>query len=141
MDDIRKLIEEVLAKGRLISLATIDESGPWVSDVIYIHDDALNLYWISKKERRHSMAIKTNPKVACSITVSTNPREKDLGVQIEGLAEELNQEPQVADSYWKKRNLPKTNIEENVAWYVIHPKKIQLINEALFGYEKKILTL
>ena len=51
--DIKRLIKEVLEKGYLMSLGTVDEGGVWVSDVIYVFDDEFNLYWISDPDTRH----------------------------------------------------------------------------------------
>lgn len=39
----RDLIKEVLEKGYLMSLATEDDGGVWVSDVIYIYDEKFNI--------------------------------------------------------------------------------------------------
>ena len=86
--NIKDLIKEVLEKGYLMSLATVDVGGVWVADVIYVHDDELNIYWISDSEIRHSEAILKNNKVAGAITVS-GPGENNLGIQFEGLAEKI----------------------------------------------------
>ncbi|MBI5153532.1 MAG: hypothetical protein HZA36_03695, partial [Parcubacteria group bacterium] len=51
--NIRELVMGVLDRGHLMSLATVDAGGVWVSDVIYIHDEELNLYWMSDTEVRH----------------------------------------------------------------------------------------
>ena len=67
MGDIRVRIEEVLTRGHLLSLATVDDGGPWVADLGYVHDNDLTLYWLSRKNRRHSIAIKKKAKVAASI--------------------------------------------------------------------------
>src|SRR3989344_2854869 len=88
MQDIKRLIKEVLEKGYLMSLATVDEGGVWVSDVIYIFDDDFNMYWMSKLHRRHSKAILENPKVAGTITASSQG-EDNLGIQFEGLAQKI----------------------------------------------------
>ena len=44
--DIKKRIKEVLDRGHLMSLGISDEAGVWVADVIYIHDDIFNIYWM-----------------------------------------------------------------------------------------------
>ena len=48
--ELKQLIQEVLEKGYLMSLATLDDGGVWVADVIYIHDDDLNIFWMSLKK-------------------------------------------------------------------------------------------
>ena len=124
--DINIRIGEVLRRGRLMSLATIDESGPWVSDLIYVHDDSFCLYWISRVGRRHSLAIASHPHAACSITIEK--LKKDLGLQMEGKAQQLNAAPVVADAYWKKRGAPKVPISDEHAWYQFTPTKIELLD-------------
>ncbi len=46
--DIKQLIKEVLERGYLMSLGTVDDGGVWVSDVIYVFDDDFTMYWMSK---------------------------------------------------------------------------------------------
>ncbi|MDP3762541.1 MAG: pyridoxamine 5'-phosphate oxidase family protein, partial [bacterium] len=84
--NIEQLIKEVLNKGYLMSLATLDDGGVWASDVIYVYDDDLNIYWMSYPNVRHSEAILKNPKVAGTITASEQSGE-ELGIQFDGIAE------------------------------------------------------
>ena len=139
MRSIKTFINEVLTKGRLLSLATVDSGGPWVSDVLFVHDKNFCLYWISRKYRRHSEALRGNPKVAASITIIPSPTGKDFGVQLEGTAEELPDVPKIEKAYWKKRgDGPKLPITSEHAWYKLTLTKIELIHESLFGHEKKV---
>ena len=62
--DIKARILEVLEKGYLISLATHDDGGLWVADVVYTFDDDLNIYWMSYPTVRHSKAIEDNNQAA-----------------------------------------------------------------------------
>ena len=45
--DLKKLVREVLEKGYLMSLGICDSGGVWVSDVIYVHNDNFEIFWIS----------------------------------------------------------------------------------------------
>lgn len=67
--DIKELVKEVLKKGYLMSLATLDDGGVWISDVIYIYDNDLSIYWMSDPEVRHSKAISKKNKVAGTIVL------------------------------------------------------------------------
>ncbi len=90
MSDIRTLIkEEVLEKARFMSLATHDDGGVWVADVIFIFDDDLNIYWLSETKTRHSQAIIKNPNVAATITLTSKAGEPNIGIQFAGTAEKL----------------------------------------------------
>lgn len=144
-DDIKSLIKEVLERGYLMSLATVDEGGVWVSDVIYVFDDNLNIYWMSKLHRRHSIAIVKSPKVAGTITVS-DQGEDNLGIQFGGSAQKINGERyDLALKHYAKRKKPQPKETDNVldggSWYVLKPKTIELIHEKFFGFDKKKLEL
>lgn len=147
MEDIRKLVEEVLNKGYLMSLATVDDGGPWVSDVIYVHDDQLNIWWISMPQTRHSKAILADARVAATITVSTELGEPNLGLQISGTAERVEGDDLArATKHRTKRGKPAPSregelIADGHVWYRLKPTKIQLIYEPLFAREKKSLDL
>src|SRR6266498_1649645 len=81
MDKLKKLMQEVLIEGVLLSLGTYDGE-VWVSDVLYVADSDSVLYWRSFESTRHSKAI-----------------EKNRGVQISGHAEKISDIP---DDIYKK---------------------------------------
>ncbi|MEX1997054.1 MAG: pyridoxamine 5'-phosphate oxidase family protein [Candidatus Andersenbacteria bacterium] len=142
---IRQLIQGVLDKGYLMSLATVDESGIWAADVIYVHDDDLNIYWMSDPDVRHSQAIVKNNHVAGTITVS-GQGEDNLGTQFEGVAEKIHGDRyDLAVKHYKKRNKPAPKQDEDVlqgdSWYILKPKKFELISERWYGFEKQKLDL
>lgn len=147
MDDTRKLIVEVLEKGYLMSLATVDEAGPWVSELVYVHDDDLNIYWLSVPTARHSQAVLTDPRVAATIGLCYGPNGEKVGLQIQGTAEKLEGDIlDIAKRNAKKRNKPEPMHEGEIfqrgqSWYRLRPTKIDLIHQPLFGYEKKFLEL
>lgn len=143
--DIKQLIKKVLDQGYLMSLATTDTGGVWVSDVIYIHDDDFNIYWMSDPEVRHSQAVIENHQVAGTITVS-NQGEDNLGIQFEGIAEKIEgNRHDLALKHYAKRKKPapkeSDDILEGDSWYVVKPKSIELIDEKLFGFDKQKLEL
>lgn len=87
--NIRKLIEEYLKEAKLMQVATSAGNKPWVCSVWYVHDENLNLYFISRKDRRHSQEIKNNSEVAGTIVIphSEGIGQKVRGLQFEGKAE------------------------------------------------------
>lgn len=146
MNDIRKLIESVLEKGHLMSLATVDQHGPWVSDVIYVHDDDLTIYWLSRPEVRHSKAIGSNGIVAASITLTHGEDDHDIGIQLHGIASYITDDiAHIVQKYYIKRGKPppaeSEGSKKGYVWFMLKPKTIDLIYEPLFGYTKKALTL
>lgn len=145
MSDIRTLIRQVLERGYLMSLATQDEGGLWVADVIYVHDDDLHIYWISDPQSRHSRAIAADPLVAGAITVS-GPGQDNLGIQFAGTAEKIHgPRHDLAVKHFTKRDKPvpgeDADVLEGDSWYLVRPMRIDLIHEKHFGFEKRTLTL
>ena len=143
MDDIKGLITQTLEKGFLMSLGTVDEGGVWVCDVMYVFDDNFDLYWLSHDTTRHSKAIIKNPKVAVTIAI-----EKAFeGLQIEGTAEKITGDVfEMAKKLRAKggKKLPEKEgeiLDPGESWYKIKPTKIEVINEKLFGFHKKVLEL
>lgn len=141
--DVKQLIKEVLEGGYLMSLGTVDDGGVWVSDVIYIFDDDFNLCWMSKLHRRHSKAIELNKNVAGTITAETRIGY-ELGIQFEGVAQKIEGARfDLAKKHCAKRGKPEPKETDDVlygaAWYMLKPKKIELICQEHFGYEKQKL--
>jgi uncharacterized protein YhbP (UPF0306 family) len=145
MPEIKDLICEVLQKGYLMSLATVDDGGVWVADVIYVFDENLNLYWMSKDSTRHSKAISLNPGVAGTVTVS-GQGEHNLGIQFSGTAEKLEETRfDLGKKHFEKRGKPIPQETDDILhgsfWYCLKPQKIELIYEPLFGFKKQVLEL
>ncbi len=141
MEDVRSLVREVLEKSYVISLGTSDEGGVWVTDLVYVHDEEFNIYWFSYETPRHSIALTKNTKVAGTITLSANTKDPDIGLQIEGTAEKVDdKDGWIALAYNKKkgRSTPWL-LKDGQSWYRLKPSKIELIYEPLFGFDKKIL--
>ncbi|MDO8504147.1 MAG: pyridoxamine 5'-phosphate oxidase family protein [bacterium] len=146
MDEVKDLVQMILEKGYLMSLATVDEGGPWVSDIIYVAD-GFTLYWLSHVNTRHSQAIFKNPKVAASITLTTSPSEDDIGLQLEGKAEKIEGDIlEIAKKHRLKRGKPAPTREGEIldpeeSWYKFTPTKIELIYEPKWGFKKQVLEL
>jgi uncharacterized protein YhbP (UPF0306 family) len=146
MEDLEELIKSILEQGYLMSLATVDEGGPWVSDVVFVSDN-MDLYWRSQVITRHSQAILTNPSVAATITVSNMPGEDNIGLQIEGQAEKLEGEELVIATKHvikRKKNPPaegEKSIKEGEPWYKLTPTSIDIIYEPKWGWSKKNIKL
>lgn len=143
--DIKKLVLDVFDKGYLMSLATFDDGGVWVADVIYIYDNNMNIYWMSDPHARHSKALLTQSQVAGTITVS-GKSEDNLGLQFEGIANKIEGvRYDLAVKHYAKRNKPTPQETDDVlkgnSWYALKPKKIELIHEEYFGFNKQILEI
>lgn len=87
--DIEKTVREYIDKTVHMSLATVRDNKPWVSEVHFAYDNDLNLYWRSLKSRRHSQEIADNPHVAGNIIDKYAVGESVVGLYFEGVAELL----------------------------------------------------
>lgn len=154
MDISKKLIGDYLKTQRLMSLATYG-AYPWIASVYYVHDDELNLYFLSKPWREHCEALKVNNKVAVSIADSSQPIHKtQKGLQLWGEASEVSSITQVKWMFrmWNKlisnnggEKLidPKKFLDAGTSKiYKIKPKRIKFFNTELWPKEQtQILEL
>lgn len=142
-DDPKELAKAILGKGHLMSLATVDDGGPWVCDVIYVFDEDWNLYWLSEITTRHSETIIKNPAVAATITISNKSKESNEGLQISGIARKIEGDIlAMAIKHRLKRNYQAPVKEGEIlgsgeSWYCLKPNKIELIYEPRFGFKKE----
>lgn len=88
-EEIEKVIREYIEQVIHLSLATSRENKPWVCEVHFAYDDDLNLYFVSSKDRRHSLEIADNPAVAGNIVTQHHKKQKVRGVYFEGRAEQV----------------------------------------------------
>lgn len=79
---LKQLIENYLREAKLMQVATVADNKPWVATVWYAHDKNLNLYFISRKDRRHIQELKNNSHVAGTIVVA---HEEGIGQKVRGI--------------------------------------------------------
>ena len=146
MEDLGKIVKEILDQGYLMSLGTYDESGPWVSEVLFVND-GVSLYWLSSVNTRHSKAVVLSHKAAATITLANKLGDKEVGLQIEGKAEKIEGDVfKIAKKHRIKRGKPVPEKEgdilgPNESWYKLTPTKIEIINAPLWGFAKKSLEI
>jgi uncharacterized protein YhbP (UPF0306 family) len=138
--DLKQRVREVLEQTHLMSLGVVDEGGVWVSDVIFVFDDDLNVYWMSDPEARRSRAIEKTGRAAGTITATTKSGEPNFGIQFEGAAEKINgPRHDLAVKHYAKRGkaapLETDDVLDGDAWYKLTPTKLRLIDETNFGFE------
>ena len=129
-----------------MSLATVDDGGVWVSDVIFIYDDNFNIYWMSDPDVRHSLAIEKDKKVAGAIVLSNKLGEKSLAIQFSGVAKKIDgARYDLALKHYKKTGKPEPKEEDDVlegdSWYELTPTKMRLNDMENFGYDKQDVEL
>ncbi|MFA4845466.1 MAG: hypothetical protein WC654_02825 [Patescibacteria group bacterium] len=142
-EQLHRLTTTVLERGYLLSLGIADENGPWVADVIYVHDDDFNLYWMSTSDRRHSRALDGgHRRVAGAIAITPGPDEPDEGLQMSGLAQQIENPSSDLLRQWMEKKRKDYSVDMGIAlpehvWYKLTPDRIELIYQEKFGYERQ----
>ncbi len=137
---LRNLIEEYLEKAILLQVATSANDQPWVCTVHFTFDVELNLYWMSLPERRHSLEIKSNPKIAGVIVHPHKITDVSRGIQLQGMAHEIvdTEELETTFPYYGKRfncmgSLPRLiNGKNKHRLYRLKPSLYVLFDEVNF---------
>ncbi len=142
-EKVKQLIMEYLDEGKLMQIATSNAGRPWIATVWYAHDKDMNLYWISKRMRRHSMELEKNPNVAGTIVKphTVGSGEKVRGLQFEGTARPCNgREFKIADELYMKKYPDADRVPPILkgvtnfiaTFYVAKPSAIVLFDEINF---------
>lgn len=92
--DVESIIREYIDKSLHMSLATAVNGKPWISELHFVYDDDLSLYWRSLASRRHSIEIAKNSNVAGNIVHQHGLEDYPHAIYFEGIAEEITEEAQ-----------------------------------------------
>lgn len=145
--DLEKAIKSYLKDAKMMQLATASPDGrPWICNVWFAADKDMNIYWISSTNRRHSIEIAANPRVAASICLVREPSESDRGaLQIEGTAEQVTNPLEIARAlklYASRGIFSVKQVKSFMAdlkyphrFYRINPKTISLFQNGKQTYE------
>ncbi len=138
---VRQLIVDYLGKAVLMQVATVSGIKPWVCSVYFAFDGNLSLYWLSRKDRRHSEELRTTPTVAGAIVLPHTPGDDVQGIQFEGVAKELtdiSQAKKGLEVYAKRFSLSTDRVTEIISGtdghvcYTIQPSSFVLFDEVHF---------
>lgn len=80
---VEKLIRAYLDEAKLLQIVSCNKNQPWLAHVWFARDDDLNIYWMSREDRRHSREIRKSEIVAGGIVT---PHLQGLGETVRGLA-------------------------------------------------------
>lgn len=121
-----------------MQLATMHDGRPWICTVYFVSDDRFNLYWMSARERQHSVDIVADSKVALTVVQDT---ERKQALQIVGNAYEVSDDDleHVHELYQRKFGAKEYDLQEikqhksmGRAYWVIMPTEISLWDEVNF---------
>jgi uncharacterized protein YhbP (UPF0306 family) len=114
--EVEQIIREYLKDVFHMSLGTSIDNKPWVCEVHFVYDSDLNVYFRSKKSRRHSQEIAANSNVAGNIVEQHSPDEKPRGVYFEGAAavvENFNENHAAYKAFQDRMNFGPEIIEDS----------------------------
>lgn len=134
---MRNLISDYLKHAFIMQLSTSVNNQSWTCTVYFAYDENLNLYWISRPDRRHSQEITQNPKVSGAIVKLHTYGEKVRGVQYQGTAQKLENEEEVfaIETYTNRYNTARPRVtpqEESRSIYRVKPELFVLFDEVNF---------
>jgi uncharacterized protein YhbP (UPF0306 family) len=142
---VKDLVSKNLKEGRFMQVATSADSRAWVCTVYFVPDELHNLYWLSLPNRRHSLEIAKNNKIAIAIAVKFD-KKPIIGIQAEGSAVVVEDEKtvkKVLPAYVEKYGNGKDFYELFKAGknqhqlYKFSPKKYFLFDEVNFSDGQK----
>lgn len=136
--NLKKLITEYLAEGKVMQLATVNNGQPWICTVNYVYDDKFNVYWMSLKTRRHSQELRNHSQAAGAIVKDPNVKRC---LHFTGIAKELSgADLEIAHKLYseiygdKPQRLAEAQSPDpdTRTYYVLEPNYIVLFDEVNF---------
>ena len=143
--DLTSLVQEVLRDGFAVNLGVSDASGPWIAPVVYVLDDAFDLYWISIADCQHSRAIAKDPNIA-GVVIATHDTDKERALQMSGRAMRVDGPMfELEQRLQAKRGLPAPQspgeiLTDGYGWYRFTPDRFEITYNTLFGYDRQTYT-
>jgi hypothetical protein len=85
--DLTSRVQDFLARHKTMTLATAGADGaPQAAAVFYAADEAMDLFFLSSPNSRHSLNLARQPRVAATIQADNQAWQSIQGLQIEGTA-------------------------------------------------------
>ncbi len=134
--DPNQIAREYIKSAHVMQLATVAGNQPWLCTVHYAVDAEWNFYWLSMRNRRHSLELVANPKVA--VTIVKNPEVKHA-IQMEGEASEVAADQLeyahnlYGEAYGQKDNRldeAKSGKQDQRTYYVFKPSHVMMFDES-----------
>ncbi len=121
-----------------MQLATVKDGRPWICTVYFVADDDFNLYWMSARERQHSVEISSNSQVAVTVVRDTERKQalQMIGNAYEVADEELERANELYQGKFGEKEYNLDEIKEHKptgrAYWTFQPSEISLWDEVNF---------
>lgn len=113
--NLEQIVREHITKSLHMSFATAKDNKPWVCELHFTFDDALNLYFRSLPTRRHSVELAENPYVSGNIVKQHEADEYPHAIYFEGTARRCDDEseyPAIYELFKRRLGSAESVIEE-----------------------------
>jgi len=124
-EDLKRRVKEALGRTEIMALSTIGADGPWVSPVQFQYDEYLQLHFLSHRSAKHVQNILRDPRVSVAIYSHPGPPGGNIGLQLSGVAELLN-EGSASDGWLS---------------FTVTPREIWCFDSRVFGRDRRRLEL
>lgn len=137
-------VRTFLDRHRVLTLATVDDGGPWATPLFYASDDTLAFYFLSDPGTRHCRAMAENPRVSAAIHGDPGTWTEITGVQVDGWAsvvEESEDRAHAFRCYAAKFPFALALIPPDgpYRFYRLRPRWLRLIdNSVALGYKQEL---
>ena len=84
--ELRRRIDELLARHTTATVSTCGPEGPWAAAVFYVHDQDLSLYFLTDPATRHGRDLVCGGQAAAAIHQDGQDWREIRGLQIVGAA-------------------------------------------------------
>lgn len=142
--ELEKRIRRYLEGHDVLTLATVDEAGPWATPLFYVSDDSLDLFFLSDPSTRHCQAIARNPQVSAAVHGGFTAWTEIRGLQLEGQAHVVDDERAGASALARYATkfpfaLALISPDRSHRFYRIRPRWLRLIdNSRGLGFKEEL---
>jgi len=143
---VNETVLDLLGDRTTLTLACVDDHGPWAADVYFVRVGSA-LYFYSSKESRHAQAFKDDPRAAGTIHTDAKGWRDIRGLQLEGSVAEVKSKAEkgrAVAAYFLKfpfavEVFGRKGFSEKVRIYGFTPTRVLLIeNSEKFGERVEI---
>ncbi len=137
MDDVRENALAYLQRHRVMSLATVGDTGVWNAAVFYVND-GFDLFFLSAGHTRHAQNMIAHPQVAATIQEDYKDWPDIQGIQLEGTVMRLldDERQRCIELYQAKypflagEDLQIQTAVAKVNWYRLRPIRLYFIDNS-----------
>ncbi len=141
-------LKDLLPTRRVLQLATVKDNKPWLCTVHFYSDEQGRIYWVSTKERRHSLELSSNPHATATAVIHEDSPEENyvISITIEGEVVVVKDRETIEDmrnTYVPKLGKPESIIDQvldandSLELFCLVPSKVSVFDNKNFPDKPK----